>query len=201
LKEIVAEAEEMLGLHRSGKRSTSPGAHVRPRSGAKKTLAVFGEERGQSLVEFAVVLPLLLLLLLGIVTFGIAFWNQLSLTQAATAGAQVAAVSRQDVPVDLCTPVNTAIALAAHNLQNANNYGAFPLSFGINVGGTAAQDSTGNTSWRVVFNGGSPGTCPVLLTQKAQVTVTATYGCNLKLLNINFAPNCKLTGQTSEAIQ
>lgn len=191
----------MVGPHLNGKTSALTGTRITPQSGAKKTVAVFGEERGQSLVEFAIVLPLLLLLLLGIVTFGIAFWNQLSLTQAATAGAQVAAVSRQDVPVDLCTPVNTAIASAAFNLQNANNYGAFPLSFGINVGGTTAQDSTGNTSWRVVFNGGSPGSCPVLLTQKAQVTVTATYGCNLKILNINFAPNCKLTGQTSEAIQ
>jgi Flp pilus assembly protein TadG len=201
LKEIVAEAEEMLGLHLNGKTSALTGTRITPQSGAKKTVAVFGEERGQSLVEFAIVLPLLLLLLLGIVTFGIAFWNQLSLTQAATSAAQDAATRRQSTPVDVCGYVNTAIATAANNLQNANNYGAFPLSFGINVGGTPTQDNSGNTSWRVVFNGGSPGSCPVLLTERQQITVTATYGCNLKILNINFAPNCKLTGQTSEAIQ
>jgi Flp pilus assembly protein TadG len=160
-----------------------------------------GDERGQSAVEFALIFPFLAIVLLGIIWFGIAFWNQITLTQAAVSAAQVAAVSRTTTPVDLCTPVNTAIASAAPSLQNPNVYGSFPLSFGIQVGSTAAKDSNGNTSWRVVFGGGSPGTCPVLLTQGQQVTVSVSYGCNLSFFNSNFAPNCKLSAQTSEAIQ
>jgi len=53
------------------------------------------DERGQTLVEFALVLPLLALLLFGIIQFGIVFNNYIDLTDAVRAGARKAAVSRQ----------------------------------------------------------------------------------------------------------
>ncbi len=49
-------------------------------------------ERGQSLVEFAMVLPLFLLLLFSIVDFGRAFYTWLVVTNAAREGARAAAV-------------------------------------------------------------------------------------------------------------
>ena len=52
-------------------------------------------ERGQTMAEFAVVLPILVVLLFGIMQFGIAFNNYVTLTDAARAGARKAAVSRQ----------------------------------------------------------------------------------------------------------
>lgn len=39
--------------------------------------------RGQALVEFALVLPILVLILLGIMQFGLLFWAQITLTQVA----------------------------------------------------------------------------------------------------------------------
>lgn len=51
-------------------------------------------EEGQSIVEFAFVLPLLLAILLGICQFGITFNNYLTLTDATRVGARKAAVSR-----------------------------------------------------------------------------------------------------------
>ncbi len=51
-------------------------------------------EDGQGIVEFAFVLPILLALLLGIVQFGIAFNNYLTLNDATRVGARKAAVSR-----------------------------------------------------------------------------------------------------------
>src|SRR5262245_26248043 len=51
-------------------------------------------ERGQSMVEFALMLPFLVFLLLGICQFGLAFHNYLSITDAARVGARKAAVSR-----------------------------------------------------------------------------------------------------------
>jgi Flp pilus assembly protein TadG len=51
-------------------------------------------EEGQGIVEFAFVLPLLLALVLGIVQFGIAFNNYLTITDATRVGARKAAVSR-----------------------------------------------------------------------------------------------------------
>jgi Flp pilus assembly protein TadG len=52
-------------------------------------------ERGQTLVEFALVLPLLAILLFGIIQFGIVYNNYIDLTDAVRAGARKAAVSRQ----------------------------------------------------------------------------------------------------------
>ena len=51
-------------------------------------------ERGQTTTEFALVLPVLALLLFGIIQFGIAFNNYLTLTDAVRASARKAAVSR-----------------------------------------------------------------------------------------------------------
>lgn len=52
------------------------------------------DEKGAAMVEFALVLPLLLVLLLGIMQFGIAFNNYITLTDAVRAGGRQATVSR-----------------------------------------------------------------------------------------------------------
>lgn len=54
------------------------------------------EEEGQALVEFALVVPILLLLVCGIIDFGWMFYNQLSLENACREGARVAAVNSTD---------------------------------------------------------------------------------------------------------
>ena len=52
-------------------------------------------ERGQTMTEFAIILPVLVVLLFGIIQFGIAFNNYVTITDAARAGARKAVVSRQ----------------------------------------------------------------------------------------------------------
>lgn len=52
------------------------------------------DERGQTMVEFALVVPILLVLLVAIVEVGISFNHYLTLTDATRAGARKAAVSR-----------------------------------------------------------------------------------------------------------
>jgi Flp pilus assembly protein TadG len=54
----------------------------------------YRNERGQAIVEFALVLPILMAILLGIIQFGIIFNNYITLTDATRAGARKAAVSR-----------------------------------------------------------------------------------------------------------
>ena len=51
-------------------------------------------QNGQAMAEFALVLPLLALLLFGVIQFGIAFNNYITLTDAVRAGARKAAVAR-----------------------------------------------------------------------------------------------------------
>src|SRR5215207_5233335 len=54
----------------------------------------FRAQHGQSMTEFALVLPLLALLLFGVIQFGIAFNNYITLTDAVRAGARKGAVGR-----------------------------------------------------------------------------------------------------------
>lgn len=51
-------------------------------------------EQGQTAVEFALIAPMLIVLLLGVVQFGIAFNHYLTITDAARAGARKAIVLR-----------------------------------------------------------------------------------------------------------
>jgi Flp pilus assembly protein TadG len=51
-------------------------------------------EQGQTMVEFAFVLPILLVMLFGIIQFGIIFNNYVALTDAARAASRKGAVSR-----------------------------------------------------------------------------------------------------------
>ncbi len=52
-------------------------------------------ERGQTMVELALVLPILVVLVLAIAQFGVGFNNYVTLTDAARAAARKGAVSRQ----------------------------------------------------------------------------------------------------------
>jgi Flp pilus assembly protein TadG len=55
----------------------------------------FRSEKGQTMVEFAIALPVLCLILFAVIQFGIVFNNYIALTDATRAGARKAAVSRQ----------------------------------------------------------------------------------------------------------
>jgi Flp pilus assembly protein TadG len=75
-------------------------------------------ERGQSMTEFALILPLLVVLLFGIIQCGIAFNNYVALTDAVRAGSRKAAVSRESGnPAGACA---TAAENAAGDLNQAD---------------------------------------------------------------------------------
>jgi Flp pilus assembly protein TadG len=67
-------------------------------------------ERGAAAVEFAIVLPVLLALLLGIMEFGRAFNTQMSLTNAAREGVRVMAISNDKAAAKAATK-NAAVSL------------------------------------------------------------------------------------------
>jgi Flp pilus assembly protein TadG len=75
------------------------------------------DDKGQTMVEFILVLPVLLVVLFGIVQFGITFKDYVTLTDAVRAGARTAAVSRSTAD-----PVATTIARvkSASDLTPAN---------------------------------------------------------------------------------
>ena len=58
----------------------------------RRSLKIIKNENGASAVEFAIILPILVILIFGIVEFGIAYNNYLAITHAAREGARLAAV-------------------------------------------------------------------------------------------------------------
>lgn len=58
------------------------------------TPAPASDEEGQAMVEFALMLPILCLILFAVIEFGMAFWTYQQVSAAASEGARRAAVSR-----------------------------------------------------------------------------------------------------------
>lgn len=127
------------------------------------------------MVEFALVLPLLAVLLLGIVQFGIAFNNYLTLTDAVRAGARQAAVSRY-----LSDPegaVDAKLRAAGSGLQNATDTSRLVVSI-------TGVDSTTPPTW-------DPG---------SDVKVKATYPYDISLLGLVVASG-RLSSATVERVE
>jgi Flp pilus assembly protein TadG len=72
-------------------------------------------QQGQTMTEFALVLPVLALILFAVIQFGIVFNNYITLTDATRAGARKAAVSRQDPNRD--SAVMSAVRSSASDLK------------------------------------------------------------------------------------
>jgi Flp pilus assembly protein TadG len=73
------------------------------------------DEKGQSMTEFAIVLPVLVVFLFGVIQFGILFNNYVTLTDAVRAGARTAAVSRQ-----ASNPTGAATTMVQNSAANLN---------------------------------------------------------------------------------
>jgi len=58
---------------------------------------IIKNEKGASAVEFALILPILIILVFGIVQFGIAYNNYIALTHATREGARLAAVNMDEI--------------------------------------------------------------------------------------------------------
>ncbi|MDX6506044.1 MAG: hypothetical protein QOG06_688 [Gaiellaceae bacterium] len=131
---------------------------------------------GQAVVEFALVLPLLMGLVLGIVQFGIVFNNYETLTDAARVGARKAAVSR--LVGDNGASGQAAAYAAASGLSKP------PLVVDV----TSCAPGT------------SPCTTQDWTTPGNEVTVTATYPYAIKILDWTIAGG-NLTTVTKERLE
>jgi Flp pilus assembly protein TadG len=85
-------------------------------------------EHGQAMVEFAVILPVLLLILFAILQFGVVFNNYIQVTAAAREGARKAAVSRSLGTSAAETAATTSAKGAAPGLKQNSITVSFPNS-------------------------------------------------------------------------
>ena len=180
-----------MDMHIGSRTAASPGVRVNARRRGKRARA--RDERGQALLEFAYLLPILVTLMLGMIVFGVALNNYLEMTNAVTAGAQALAVSRGQT-LDPCKTVSAPVFAATPNLTQAN------LKFTITIAGYSPLASNqANPSCAAPNTTSAPASD---LTQGGTATVMVTYPCNLKVFGTNFASStCTLTAQTAESIQ
>jgi Flp pilus assembly protein TadG len=75
------------------------------------------EESGQAMVEFTLALPILMLVLLGIFSFGLLFYNYIDLTSSARDGARKASISRTDA--NAAATVKSTIAASTTVVDDA----------------------------------------------------------------------------------
>src|SRR5437660_10241463 len=96
----------------------------------------FRNQQGQSMTEFALVLPILALLLFGVIQFGIAFNNYITLTDAVRAGARKGAVSRR-----LADP-NAAVVQSVRDAATDLRRSDLSVSVSTNPGWTSGAEVT-----------------------------------------------------------
>lgn len=75
------------------------------------------DDRGAAAVEFAIVLPLLVVLVFGIIDFGRLFYAQITVTQAAREGSRLAALNLPNV---VSRTTTAATGLSPVNVSNPN---------------------------------------------------------------------------------
>jgi len=142
------------------------------------------DERGQALVEFAIVIPILCLLVLGIIKFGEVFSNYSQLIDATRSSARQFAIERGQG--DPCGDTVGRLVAAAGSLSSGS----------ISVTITESGDPATYT-----YSGGSSsGACPTLVAGSA-ATVAATYPCDLLILGVSYVPGCTLHASATERVE
>jgi Flp pilus assembly protein TadG len=98
-------------------------------------------DRGAAAVEFALLLPLLLLIVFGLIDFGRALNAQITLTQAAREGARLAALGSYSTS-QICTRVVTAatsLSLTCTNVTVTSSCPSSSSSTGVGTGDGVVQ--------------------------------------------------------------
>jgi Flp pilus assembly protein TadG len=141
-------------------------------------------DEGNTIIETALVLPILLSVVTGIFVVGVLYNNYLMLTQAVGSGAQyLQTLSTSPSGTDPCALTYAYITGAAPNLTPAS----ISLTFTLNGVVTSGNSCAGGWANLQV-----PG---------ATVTVQATYPCNLVIMGVNFAPGgCHLQAKSSQIL-
>jgi Flp pilus assembly protein TadG len=157
-----------------------------PAAGRRHTQGSLAD-KGTAAIEFALIAPALILLLLGTVQFALVLANYVALTNAANVGAMQFSISRSDTTP--YTDTVSAIQAAAPNLTAAN------MTITLSVNGTAC---TSDSTCATALTNAAPSSGGSL--QPASVTVS--YPCGSQWTWYNFwAAACQLTSSMTEGVQ
>jgi Flp pilus assembly protein TadG len=144
----------------------------------KRLVRVLLDQRGVSLLEFAIAAPVMLAMAIGTFKFGATMMHQVVLTNAAAQGALTLALSRgTGSPY---TSTRTAINNAASSLTTAS------ITTTVTINGTTCSDNTA---------------CSGLMSAGVTAVVRTTYPCDLSVMGINYKAGCTISAQTAQMVQ
>lgn len=161
---------------------------------------VVKDHTGSVMVEFTLVLPVLLFLILGLAQFGLLFYNYILVTNATATGARQLSISRWDsTPY---TDTVSAINSAAPGLGLSACAAASPPCITLSVNGsTCSSDSSCSTG----TNGLQKAPLPSGTATPWASSVTVSYSCTSNSIMptylINLAGICPLTSTMQQAVQ
>jgi Flp pilus assembly protein TadG len=146
------------------------------------------DHTGSVLVEFTLVLPVLIFLILGLAQFGLLFYNYILVTNAAATGARQLSISRLDTSA--YTDTKSAITSAASNISG--------LTITMAVNGTTCSTNSGcQTALQAAY---VAATIP-----PEPVSVTVSYSCTsnsiMPISLINLTGICPLTSTMQQAVE
>lgn len=180
----------------------SPGAHGKKRSVVTRMLdwCTFRDE-GQAIIEAALVLPVMMIAVTGILVFGIYLMQIMSLTEGVGNAGRVLAVNAGQT-LDPCAVTVTAFQNAAPLLSPTNTSYQITLNPGT---GNVSYPSSGSTAAASFTCSGTNTTsgAPGNLVSGGSATVKVTYtGCSLKFYGNNLLPSgCSISQQVTETVQ
>jgi|SRR5271170_5668623 len=152
-------------------------------------------EEGAALVEFALMFPILMIVILGMFNLGVMLNQYLELTNAVGVAGQVLAVDRQNT-LDPCADAITAVENAAPLLKPAS------LSFSFSLNGTAFGSYAGNVVPSACASTSTTSGAAGDLVQGKPISLTVTYPCTLGVWGTtNLLPGCQLSAQITEISQ
>lgn len=114
MRGVAPATPRVVGLP-DAKRHERPMTQPAPTSAATPAPPSSDEEGGQALVEFAMVIPIMLLIVFAVIEFGSAFWTYQQVSAAASEGARRAIVSRSSSSRN--SVVETTVKAAAPGLE------------------------------------------------------------------------------------
>jgi Flp pilus assembly protein TadG len=146
---------------------------------------LFRSEQGGPLVEFALVLPLMLVVITGTFAFGLALANDVSLTQATGLGAQYLQTIRSTA-TDPCANTLSAIESAAPNLKSSD------ITISVSINGGTAYSGPSCTGALSSFQS----------SQGDPITISTTYPCSLLIYVLPYGSaigrSCTLSAKVTE---
>lgn len=173
----------------TGRALLSRGAAARPRF----SRLFAPSDEGGALVEFAVVLPMMMVLITGMFSFGLVLNNYMVLTTSVGAGSRALALSRGQT-----TPALAASDPCAYAVQVAESSGPFlnPKGMSFNIAWTTTDSTGKSTTTNYTSN-----TCTAMsLNQGDNVQISGSYSTNLLLFG--WKPGAlKMTATTSELVE